>query len=360
MAAQTTRPHSLPLSHSSRKIKRWHRTRRVKAAANPCSLHASTRRPLTHLVPCSEKERLTEWVLSAKKAYRDFFWNENIVSGVLSLAKPQRIKASHRRRWKGTTGHSVYIMNNPLSGTDPTGYQSYAEDRNMFASLSFGCAAFGTGCEALKATARAQKDCNVCSQRAIADGIAAGEAGSALVDTVKESLSDGKVTSGEVKVVAAAVLFTAVKVKTKGKSNGDDAQSTKPSNKDKVGKDGLTSPERIKKNSEKGESYANEQSGDLKKTQPNLQREITVKTESGVKTRLDCVGKCAETGDVKLTEIKSSSTAPLTSNQKAAHPEIEKSGATVVGKGKGDFPGGTKIAPTKVDVVRPCDKKDGC
>jgi hypothetical protein len=60
--------------------------------------------------------------LSAKKAYRDFFWNENIVSGVLSLAKPHRIKASHRRRWKGTTGHSVYIMNNPLSGTDPTGY----------------------------------------------------------------------------------------------------------------------------------------------------------------------------------------------------------------------------------------------
>jgi hypothetical protein len=44
------------------------------------------------------------------------------VSGVLSLAKPQRIKASHRRRWKGTTGHSVYIMNNPLAGTDPTGY----------------------------------------------------------------------------------------------------------------------------------------------------------------------------------------------------------------------------------------------
>jgi hypothetical protein len=46
------------------------------------------------------------------------------VSGVLSLAKPHRIKASHRRRWKGTTGHNVYIMNNPLSGTDPTGYVS--------------------------------------------------------------------------------------------------------------------------------------------------------------------------------------------------------------------------------------------
>jgi hypothetical protein len=46
------------------------------------------------------------------------------VSGVLSHSKPHRIKASHRRRWKGTTGHSVYIMNNPLAGTDPTGYMS--------------------------------------------------------------------------------------------------------------------------------------------------------------------------------------------------------------------------------------------
>jgi hypothetical protein len=51
-----------------------------------------------------------------------FFENENNVSAVLSLAKPHRIKASHRRRWNRTTGHSVYIMNNPLSATDPTGY----------------------------------------------------------------------------------------------------------------------------------------------------------------------------------------------------------------------------------------------
>jgi hypothetical protein len=59
------------------------------------------------------------------------------------------------------------------------------------------------------------------------------------------------------------------------------------------------------------------------------------------------------TCEVKLTEAKSSQTAPLTKKQKVAHPEIEKSGGTVVGKGKPPFVGGTKIPPTKIDVERP-------
>jgi integrase len=60
-----------------------------------------------------------------------------------------------------------------------------------------------------------------------------------------------------------------------------------------------------------------------------------------------------QSGDVRLQEAKSSATAKLTDRQKAAHPEIQKSGATVVGKGKPDYPGGTKIQPTKVEIVRP-------
>jgi hypothetical protein len=69
------------------------------------------KRSLDETLPVGEKGRIGF-----------FFENENIVSGVLSLCKPHRIKASHRRRWKGTTGHRLYIMNNPLSATDPTGY----------------------------------------------------------------------------------------------------------------------------------------------------------------------------------------------------------------------------------------------
>ena len=58
-------------------------------------------------------------------------------------------------------------------------------------------------------------------------------------------------------------------------------------------------------------------------------------------------------GDIKCTECKSSAIAPSTKNQAAAFPEIQSSGGTVVGKGKPDFPGGTKIPPTTVDIVRP-------
>jgi hypothetical protein len=89
----------------------------------------------------------------------------------------------------------------------------------------------------------------------------------------------------------------------------------------------------------------------LQKTDTDVAEQITVKTKSGTKTRLDFVSKDAN-GDVKCTECKASGSAPLTKNQQAGFPEIEQSGATVVGKGKPGFPGGTEIPPTKVDIIR--------
>jgi len=79
--------------------------------------------------------------------------------------------------------------------------------------------------------------------------------------------------------------------------------------------------------------------------------QVTVKANNGVKTRIDAVSKTQD-GTIKLREAKASSTAPLTKNQKAAHPSIQQSGGVVVGKGKPGFPGGTKIPPTKVEIVR--------
>ena len=85
----------------------------------------------------------------------------------------------------------------------------------------------------------------------------------------------------------------------------------------------------------------------------NAVEQITVKTSSGVKTRVDAIGLDAN-GNVVINEYKSSLTAPLTSNQKIAFPEIFESGATVVGKGKGIFSGGYQIPPgTKVTIIRP-------
>jgi RHS repeat-associated protein len=109
----------------------------------------------------------------------------------------------------------------------------------------------------------------------------------------------------------------------------------------------------IRKNAEKGAKFEKKVLNDITETQTNLVEQITVKTQSGIKTRIDIVGRDKSTGQIKLTEAKSSQTAPLTKNQKIAFPELEKTGGTVVGEGKESFPGGSAIPPTKVDVVRP-------
>jgi RHS repeat-associated protein len=109
----------------------------------------------------------------------------------------------------------------------------------------------------------------------------------------------------------------------------------------------------LAKNAKKGAQFEQKVLKKVSKTQSDVVEQITVKTKSGTRTRLDIVGKDKATGKVKLTEAKSSKKAPLTKNQKKAFPEIQKDGGTVVGKGKGNFPGGTKIPPTKVDIIRP-------
>lgn len=44
------------------------------------------------------------------------------MSAVIALARPRRIKASHRRRRRVASDHLLYILNNPLAATDPSGY----------------------------------------------------------------------------------------------------------------------------------------------------------------------------------------------------------------------------------------------
>ncbi|UUY07711.1 S-type pyocin domain-containing protein [Pseudomonas sp. J452] len=108
----------------------------------------------------------------------------------------------------------------------------------------------------------------------------------------------------------------------------------------------------LDKNKARGREFEDEVYGDYSSTRSETGREVTVKTKSGTRTRIDMVGREPD-GTISCVECKSSDTAPLTPNQKVAFPEIEESGAVVVGKGKPGFPGGTDIPPTKVDVVRP-------
>ena len=108
----------------------------------------------------------------------------------------------------------------------------------------------------------------------------------------------------------------------------------------------------IAANKAKGDAHEAAVIADMKKTHTDVTTQVTVKTKSGTRTRLDAIGK-GPGGVVAIDEAKASATAPLTRNQTIAHPDIATDGAVVVGAGKPGFPGGTVIPPTTVRIVRP-------
>ncbi len=108
----------------------------------------------------------------------------------------------------------------------------------------------------------------------------------------------------------------------------------------------------VQANKAAGDAFERQVMGQIQQTQSGVVQQVTVKTASGVKTRIDLMGRDAK-GNIACTECKASATAPLTKNQAKAFPEIQQSGGVVVGKGKPGFPGGTQIPPTAINIVRP-------
>ncbi|ELY2743460.1 hemagglutinin repeat-containing protein [Cronobacter turicensis] len=110
----------------------------------------------------------------------------------------------------------------------------------------------------------------------------------------------------------------------------------------------------IQQNYQKGKEFENS-IYDKIKSDPNFNspaREVTLETPGGTKVRIDIMAK-DKLGNIVCVECKSSPVAPLTPNQKMGFPELEKGGGTVIGKGHPGFEKGTRIPPTKVDIVRP-------
>jgi hypothetical protein len=79
--------------------------------------------------------------------------------------------------------------------------------------------------------------------------------------------------------------------------------------------------------------------------------QLTVETDSGVRTRLDFVARHRQTGELRYIDAKSGPTSRLTPAQRMAYPEISMSGATVKGAGKGFLPGGTRLPPRPVEII---------
>jgi hypothetical protein len=109
----------------------------------------------------------------------------------------------------------------------------------------------------------------------------------------------------------------------------------------------------VQENAANGAAFEQKVGNNLVKAgDTNIEPQITIKADNGVKTRVDFVST-NNSGQISLTEAKSSSTAPLTKNQKSAYPSIAQNGGVVVGSGKPGYPGGTVIPPTQVNIVRP-------
>lgn len=118
-----------------------------------------------------------------------------------------------------------------------------------------------------------------------------------------------------------------------------------------VGK-GLTAAEQLAANRAAGVEFERAVGLELSQSGLFVGQQITIRTRSGVPTRLDFLTENPVTGEIDCVECKASLSAPLTQNQMLAFPEIRTSGGTIVGRGKLGFPGGMQIPPTAVQIRR--------
>ena len=114
----------------------------------------------------------------------------------------------------------------------------------------------------------------------------------------------------------------------------------------------LTAAERLAANQRAGAAFEQVVGEELEGSGLNVGRQVTIETQSGVKTRLDFITQDPVTGEIGCVECKASATAPLTTNQKLAFPEIGQTGGVIKGAGKPGFPGGMQIPPTGVEIRR--------
>jgi hypothetical protein len=114
----------------------------------------------------------------------------------------------------------------------------------------------------------------------------------------------------------------------------------------------LSPSERAAVNFKMGQQYEQDFNSELQRDKLEIGPQLTLETPSGKRTRVDFVTRHPTSGEIRCIECKASETAPLTRNQREAFPEIGASGATVKGAGKPEFPGGTYIPPTNVQIMR--------
>jgi len=115
---------------------------------------------------------------------------------------------------------------------------------------------------------------------------------------------------------------------------------------------GLSAADQLAINRAAGAAFEQSVGADLQGSGLSVGQQITVQTQSGVRTRLDFLTQDPITGEIGCIECKATQTAPLTPNQTLAFPEIGQTGGTILGAGKPGFPGGIQIPPIDVQIIR--------
>jgi len=226
----------------------------------------------------------------------------------------------------------AYVRNNPMKNTDPNG-------RDCSEGVS-SCANYILG--GLMAVGNVPTDLINAPDRAL-NLLLSPFTSFRVADAVSPSFTPSNQDQAEGMNAANAVMMVSP-LSELGAANATTAAAEVPL---------------ITRNAIQGSAFQNAVAADTALTDRNVVQNITVRTQSGVRTQLDVVST-NPAGNIALKEAKSSATAPLTPAQAAAHPEIAQTGATVVGKGKPPFVRGTQIPPTQAQVVRPPCSGTGC
>jgi hypothetical protein len=119
----------------------------------------------------------------------------------------------------------------------------------------------------------------------------------------------------------------------------------------------LTHLERSAANFAKGKAWQDARAAYYLAKGYKVAEQVTVQLPSGRRIRLDLLFRHPDTKEIVIVELKASKHPRIRRHQREKYEELEKFGGTVVGEGKGEFPGGKRVPPKGFMLETPYNTK---